>query len=94
MLVHNRCSGWRFFQLRTSALFCAKTFKFFKTSGVFDGQGGLSQCRHFADKEGGVNFLQFCADVLYGQPLTIKHNLKIQLVEQQCNHDIEINCGQ
>jgi len=30
---------------------------------------GLSQCGHFADKEGGVDFSQFCADVFYGRPL-------------------------
>jgi len=35
------------------------------------GQGGLSQCGHFADKGGGINFLRFCADVFYGRPLII-----------------------
>ena len=33
--------------------------------------GGFSHCGHFADMGGGgVNFLQFCADVFYEQPLT------------------------
>jgi len=32
----------------------------------------VSQCGHFADKWGGqgVNFFRFCANVLYGRPLT------------------------
>jgi len=29
---------------------------------------GLSLCGHFSDKEGGINFSRFCADVLYGGP--------------------------
>ena len=34
------------------------------------GEGGFSHCGHFADMGGGgVNFLQFCADVFYEQPL-------------------------
>ena len=34
------------------------------------GGGGFSHCGHFADMGGGgVNFLQFCADVFYEQPL-------------------------
>ena len=33
------------------------------------GEGGFSHCGHFADMGGGgVNFLQFCADVFYEQP--------------------------
>jgi len=30
----------------------------------------LIQCGNFADKGVGVNFSRFCADVLYGRPLT------------------------
>jgi len=30
----------------------------------------LSQCEHFADNGGGVNYSRFCADVFYGRPLT------------------------
>jgi len=30
------------------------------------GQGGLSQCGHFVDKEEEVNFSRFCEDALYG----------------------------
>jgi len=37
--------------------------------GQGEGEGGLSQCVHFSDKEGGVNFSRFCADVFYGRPL-------------------------
>jgi len=32
-------------------------------------KGELSQCGHFADKGGGVNFSRFCADIVYGRPL-------------------------
>jgi len=43
--------------MRTSALFGAKNFAFFEIYGVFaKGEGGLSQCEHFADKREGVNF--------------------------------------
>jgi len=31
--------------------------------------GGLDQYGHFADKEGGINFSRFFADVFYGRPL-------------------------
>jgi len=43
------------------------------------GQGGrgLSQCGHFADKGGEVNFLRFCADVLYGRSLMQSKGRKI-----------------
>jgi len=35
------------------------------------GQGGLSQCRHFAAKGEGVNFSRFLADVLYRRSQSI-----------------------
>jgi len=56
----------------TSALFGAKIgfIEIYSVSAPTFGQGGLSQCGHFADKGGGgVNFLRFCADVVYGQHL-------------------------
>jgi len=45
----------------------AKNFLFFEIYGMSG--GGLSQCGHFTDKGGGVNFLRFCADVLHRRPL-------------------------
>jgi len=58
-------------QMRMFALFDAKTSDFSKFMVCpQDNEGrGLSQCGHFADKNGGVNFLRFCADVRYGRPL-------------------------
>jgi len=56
--------------MRTFALFGAKTAEFSKFKVCPHRQGGLSQCRHFVDKEVGVNFLRFSADVFYGRPLT------------------------
>jgi len=53
-----------------SALFGAKTLDFSKFMVCPHGQRGLSQYRHLADK--GVNFSQFCADVLYERPLSWK----------------------
>jgi len=37
----------------------------------------MSQCGHFADK--GVNFSQFCADVLNERPLTVNSNQENQI---------------
>jgi len=59
--------GEFFFQMWTSALFGAKNFEFFKIYGVSTRTRGLSQCRHFADKEEGVIFSRFCEDVFYGR---------------------------
>jgi len=50
-----------------------KTSDFSKFMVCPCGQGGLSQCGHFADKRG-VNFSRFCADVFYGRPLTQNFN--------------------
>jgi len=57
--------------------FCCKNFGFFEIYGVSVRTrrvGRLSQCERFSDKREGVNFLRFCADVLYGWPF-IKINL-------------------
>jgi len=59
--------------MRTSSLFCAKNFGFFKiycVSARIRGEKGLNQCGHFSDKREGVNFSRFCADVFYGRPLS------------------------
>jgi len=50
------------------------------------GEGGLSQCGHFADKRGGGGHIsRFCADVFYGRPLientlteTVKYLAKLE----------------
>jgi len=57
-------------QMRTFALFGAKTFKFFEIYGVFARTGeGLNQCRYISDKGG-----QFIA-ILCGRPLrTVPYN--------------------
>jgi len=58
--------------MRTSALNAAKSCRFFEIYVVSAQTRGeeLSQCEHFADREKGwVNFLRFCADILYGRPL-------------------------
>jgi len=54
--------------MRTSALFGEKNIGFFEIYGMFARTRGLSQFGHFAEKGKGVNFLRFCADVLYGGP--------------------------
>jgi len=53
--------------MRKSALFSAYNFGFFEIYGVSarTRRRGLNQCEH----GGKVSFLQFCADVVYGQPL-------------------------
>jgi len=59
--------------MRTSAFFGAKYVGFFEIYGVSARitERGLSQCGHFANKvEGRVNFSRFCADILYGRPLS------------------------
>jgi len=43
-------------------LWCVRTDK---------GGGRLSKCGHFANKGEGVNFSRFCADVIYGRPLSV-----------------------
>jgi len=53
---------------------CEKHRIFLKFMVCPHGQVGLSQCRHFSDKGGVVNFLRFCADVLYEQPLLHKQS--------------------
>jgi len=57
--------------MQTSALFGAKSFKFFEIYGVSaqPRERAVKQCRHFADKGKGVNFSRFFADVVYGRPL-------------------------
>jgi len=62
---HFADKGGRVLQMRTSALFGAKTSDFLKFMVRPHGPEGLNQCGHFSDKgeEG-----QFCADVFYGRP--------------------------
>jgi len=56
--------------MRTSALFDAKTSDFSKFVICPYGQGGLSQCEHFADKGGeGISISRFSADVFDRRPL-------------------------
>jgi len=63
--------------MRTSALFCAKNFRFFEIYGLSHRQGGLSQGGHFSDKGEEVGqFFAICADVFYGRPL-IENKIKI-----------------
>jgi len=42
--------------MRTPTLFGAKNFGFFEIYVCPHGQGGMSQCGHFADKRGGDQF--------------------------------------
>jgi len=64
--------------MRTSALFGAKTSDFSKFMVCLHGQGGdgVDQVLTFCGQGGGVNFLQFCADVFYGRPLSHQHGLQ------------------
>jgi len=63
----------------TSALFGAKNIGFFEIYGVScpNGQGGLASTNILRTKGEGVNFLRFCADVLYGRPLTPNYVTKL-----------------
>jgi len=65
--------------MRTSALFGVKKSGFFEIYDMSARTRGLSQCGHFADKEGGG---QFCAKVFNGRPLSkiILHFVKSQLI--------------
>jgi len=54
-------------QMLTSALFGAKTGFFEIYGSSTRSRGGVSQCGHLADKEGGVNFSRFCVYVFYGR---------------------------
>jgi len=55
-------------QLRTSALFDAKNFGFFEIYSVSVRTRGVD-LRIVCGQGEEVNFLQFCANVLYGRPL-------------------------
>jgi len=55
-------------------LFGTKNFGFFEIYDVFPRTRGLRQCGHFADKEGGDQFSDFFAGVLYRRPLTLSRN--------------------
>jgi len=60
--------------MRTTALFGAKNIRLFEILVCPHGQGGLSQCGHFADNGGrGINFLRFRVDVFYGRHLIQKN---------------------
>jgi len=54
--------------MQTFAFFGETNSNFLKFMVCPHGQEvrGLSQCGHFADKEEGVNFSRFCANVFYG----------------------------
>jgi len=52
--------------------FCTKNFGFFEIYGVFARTRGVEPVQTFCGQGGGVDFSRFCADVFYGQPLTIK----------------------
>jgi len=54
-----------------TSVFGKKNFGFIVSLHGHGGRG-LSQSGHFANKEGGVNFSRFCADVFYGRPLNKK----------------------
>jgi len=58
--------------MRTSALFDAKNTGFFEIYGVSARirSEGVESVRIICGQGGGVNFSRFCADVLYGLPLT------------------------
>jgi len=73
--------------MRTSAFFRQKNFGFFEMFSVSARTRGrgFSQCRHFSDKEGGVNFSQFCPDIFYGRPLIGKTGVQIWGPLQCCN---------
>jgi len=65
--------GREFFRCSVHTFWCKKFRNFLKFMVCSHGQGGLSQCRHFADKKG-INFSRFCAGVLYERPLMMKKN--------------------
>jgi len=53
--------------------FWSKNFKFFKIYGVSAGRGrdgGKVSADNFQTRGEGVSFSSFCADILYGRPLT------------------------
>jgi len=81
--------------MRPYALFGAKKFGFFEIycmSTRTKGEGGLGQCEHVSDKEG-VNFSQFCADVLYGRPLNNiqPYTTEVELRMESCTEKLETN---
>jgi len=59
--------------MQTSALFGAKSIGFFKIYGVSvqTKEGGLSQCKHFANKGEGQFFAILCECPLWTDPLTV-----------------------
>jgi len=64
--------------MRTSALFGEKNFKFLEIYGVSTRTRRLSQCGHFADKEGGSQFLAFlCGRLLWTVPYG--HSLQLSM---------------
>jgi len=63
----------------TSALFNAKNIGFFEIYGMSARAREVEPVQTFFGQGGGVNFSRFCADVLYGRPLT-KINLVILII--------------
>jgi len=63
-------------QMRTSSLYDAKKFGFFKIFGVSARTRRVEPVQTFYRREG-VNFSRFCADVLYGRPLLENCSIKL-----------------
>jgi len=67
--------------MRTSSGFGEKkNFGYFKIYDVTRG-GELSRTGHFADKEKGVNFLRFCANIFNERP---KKNIGVYIFLRNC----------
>jgi len=58
-----------FLQMWTSALFGAKSIRFFRILWCVCTDKGVEPVRTVCGQGGGVIFLRFCADVFYGRPL-------------------------
>jgi len=55
--------------------FCCNNLRFFKNSGLSDGQEGkgatVEALRTFCEQGGGESIFRCCADALYGWPLKV-----------------------
>jgi len=70
--------------MRASALFGAKTFRFFEIYDVFTQTKGrgIEPVQTFCGQGGEVvNFSRFCADILYGRPLMKKSVKQVQIIQ-------------
>jgi len=59
--------------MRTSVLFKAKNFGFFKIYGVSARTKGWRQCRHFTGMGGDQFFAIFCADSFMDDLMVLSH---------------------